>query len=213
MVVRDHVHGGRVGGEGADPLESSSWRCGFRGKVTCHASATVTALTLKVNDTSSISRYASGVDLAEELRYLVLAAQREGNRALTAALRAQDLTPSQAEALSVLRTAGRPLTVKEVGERLICETGSPSRLMTTLIRKGLLDASQDPSDHRLTVLSLSRAGTRAAARVAEAEGQLYAMMAPLLDSADASGARDFLRSFVAELPAGRALARRIADGG
>ena len=33
----------------------------------------------------------------EELRYLMLAVQREGNRTLTEALRPLDLTPSQAE--------------------------------------------------------------------------------------------------------------------
>ncbi len=152
------------------------------------------------------------MELVEELRYLILAAQREGNRALTAALRAHDLTPSQAEALAVLKTARRPLTVKEVGERLVCETGSPSRLMTTLIRKDLLEASRDPGDQRLTVLSLTPAGNRAAGSVAAAEQQLYALMAPLVESPDAPAACELLRSFVGELPAGKALARRIGDG-
>ena len=41
----------------------------------------------------------------EEFRYLVLAAQREGARALATALKPHDLTPSQAEAIAVLRDA------------------------------------------------------------------------------------------------------------
>ncbi|GHO54498.1 hypothetical protein KSB_29730 [Ktedonobacter robiniae] len=40
---------------------------------------------------------------AEELRYLILAAQREGERILTEVLRPLDLTPSQAEVLHVLQ--------------------------------------------------------------------------------------------------------------
>ena len=38
----------------------------------------------------------------EELRYLILALQREGNRLLAAGLRGLELTPSQAETLRVL---------------------------------------------------------------------------------------------------------------
>jgi len=38
------------------------------------------------------------VDPSEELRYLILAAQREGDRALSAALRPYGLTTAQAEA-------------------------------------------------------------------------------------------------------------------
>jgi len=152
------------------------------------------------------------VDLIEELRYLILAAQREGNRAFADALRAHGLTPSQAEALSVLRTAARPLTVKEAGERLVCETGSPSRLMGTLARKGLVDSSSDERDARVTRLSLSARGRDAAAAVQEAERAIYALMETLIDAGDARRVRELMLSLVGELPAGRALARRIADG-
>ena len=52
------------------------------------------------------------VDSAEELRYLILAAQREGARALAELLRPAGLTAAQAEVLAVLDDAGRPLTVR-----------------------------------------------------------------------------------------------------
>ncbi len=39
----------------------------------------------------------------KELRYFMLAVQREGNRSLTEVLRPLDLTPSQAEVLRVLQ--------------------------------------------------------------------------------------------------------------
>ena len=43
---------------------------------------------------------------ASELRFLVLAAQREGNRQLTQALRDLGLTPAQAEVISALDERG-----------------------------------------------------------------------------------------------------------
>jgi MarR family transcriptional regulator, organic hydroperoxide resistance regulator len=152
------------------------------------------------------------VNHVEELRYLILSAQREGNRAFAAALRDRGLTPSQAEALSVLQVAGRPLTVKEVGERLVCETGSPSRLMSMLIGKGLVESSSDEGDRRVTRLTLSEQGVLAAGAVAEAERAIYELMEGLIDPRDAERVSELLRRLVGELPTGRALARRIADG-
>jgi MarR family transcriptional regulator, organic hydroperoxide resistance regulator len=151
------------------------------------------------------------VDAVEELRYLVLAAQREGNRAFTEALRKLELTPSQAEALSVLRGARRPLSVREVGERLVCERGSPSRLTGTLVKKGLVVSEADASDARATRLHLTAAGKRAAKQVGVAEQRLRAALAPALEPRALAATNELLRGLVAELPAGRALARRIAE--
>lgn len=149
----------------------------------------------------------------EELRYLILAAQREGSRALTAALRPHELTPAQAEALAVLRDAGRPLTVRDVGRRLVCEGGSPSRLMSALQRKGLVQAEAGAVDRRTTVIGLTPAGAAAAQRVGEIEQQLYAGLRGALDDEQVESARALLAGLVAELPAGQALRRRIEDQG
>ena len=147
----------------------------------------------------------------EEFRYLVLAAQREGARALASMLKPQDLTPSQAEALAVLRDARRPLTVKEIGDRLVCEGGSPSRLTSTLARKGLVESSSDPSDRRITLVSLTTAGAEAAQAVGRVEQDLYAALSMMLDEKQVAAAVPVLRALVDQLPAGAALQRRIAD--
>jgi DNA-binding MarR family transcriptional regulator len=76
------------------------------------------------------------MDETEELRYLILGAQREGARVLTALLRDVGLTAAQTEVLAVIRDAGRPLTVREIGERLVCESGSPSRLVASVVAAG-----------------------------------------------------------------------------
>src|ERR1700739_853288 len=108
--------------------------------------------------TRHLIQYAVTMNTVEEFRYLVLAAQREGARALATALKPHDLTPSQAEAIAVLRDAGRPLTVREIGQRLVCEGGSPSRLMSTLTNKGLVESTAGAADRRTTLLSLPPEG-------------------------------------------------------
>jgi MarR family transcriptional regulator, organic hydroperoxide resistance regulator len=147
----------------------------------------------------------------EEFRYLVLAAQREGARALAAALKRHDLTPSQAEAIAVLRDAGRPLTVREIGQRLVCEGGSPSRLMGTLTHKGYVDSAVGSADGRTTVLSLTSAGIDAARTISQIEQEFYGAVSLILDDDQVAAVLPVLRILVGQLPAGQALQRRVAD--
>jgi MarR family transcriptional regulator, organic hydroperoxide resistance regulator len=147
----------------------------------------------------------------EEFRYLVLAAQREGARALATALKPHGLTPPQAEAIAVLRDAGRPLTVREIGQRLVCEGGSPSRLMSTLAHKGLVRSALGPEDRRTTLLSLTAAGLDAARTVGQIEQDLYGALTIMVGDEQLAAVVPALRALVGELPAGQALQRRIAD--
>jgi DNA-binding MarR family transcriptional regulator len=147
----------------------------------------------------------------EEFRYLVLAAQREGARALATALKQHDLTPSQAEAIAVLRDAKRPLTVREIGQRLVCEGGSPSRLMSTLKHKGFVGSAVGFADRRTTLLSLTSAGIDAARTVSQIEQDLYGALTLILDDDQWADVLPVLRGLVGPLPAGQALQRRIAD--
>jgi MarR family transcriptional regulator, organic hydroperoxide resistance regulator len=151
------------------------------------------------------------VNRVEELRYLVLAAQREGSRAFADVLRPLGVTPAQAEVLTVVRTATGPLAVREIGELLVCETGSPSRLVTNLITAGLLQGSRDSADGRITRLSLTTAGRQIAAHVSAAEQKFQRQLAANLAEDQAlDTVVDFLRHFVANSPTGRAVARRRA---
>ena len=77
----------------------------------------------------------SRMERAEELRYLILGAQREGARALTELLRPAGLTAAQGEVLAVVAEANRPLSVRQIGERLVCEGG---------VQAGSLPASSMP---------------------------------------------------------------------
>ena len=144
----------------------------------------------------------------EELRYLVLAAQREGNRFLAEALRPLSLTPSQAEALRVLQD-WQPLALIELGALLVCEQGSPSRLVAGLIAAGYVASAPSPEDKRKVVLTLTPGGEEAARRVAEIESALYATLGAVTSAQQIKALLPILWTVVTGRPAGDALARRL----
>jgi MarR family transcriptional regulator, organic hydroperoxide resistance regulator len=148
------------------------------------------------------------VNPLEELRFLVLGAQREGARALSELLAPIGLTAAQAEVLAVLRDEPRPLSVGEIGQRLVCEGGSPSRLVATVVHRGLAQRAPSASDGRAVELTLTAEGQEAAERVAKAERQLYEWLSQTLTSADVTALVRGLRKLVDGRPTGQALARR-----
>jgi DNA-binding MarR family transcriptional regulator len=145
---------------------------------------------------------------ADELRYLVVAAQREGSRFFTEQLRPLGLTPSQAEVLGVLHEA-QPLSLVELGARLVCETGSPSRLVDGLVRAELVERVPSATDQRKVTLSLTQRGEKVYVQVAEIEQQLNAVFSSIGNQAGLEALREVLWQFVQDKPAGRALARRL----
>jgi DNA-binding MarR family transcriptional regulator len=147
---------------------------------------------------------------AEQLRYLILAAQREGNRQLTVMLADIGVTPAQSEALRIIAEHG-PLALRELGDMLVCDTGtSPSRIVDRLVGAGLVQRTTSERDRRQIRLALTAQGRDKAHRVAEIENQLY----DLLDRASAGTDIDafiaFLHAFTGRSPAGLALANRLA---
>lgn len=93
----------------------------------------------------------------ELLRYLMKCAEREGTNKLNRILQPLDITANQSEVLIIL-AAHEPLSLKEVGELLICERKSPSRLVQKLVEKNLVYKSQSIEDNRKTVLHLTKKG-------------------------------------------------------
>jgi DNA-binding MarR family transcriptional regulator len=153
------------------------------------------------------------MEAVEELRYLILGAQREGARTLAELLKPIGVTAAQAEVLAVLREAGEPLTVREIGERLVCEGGSPSRLVGSVARAGLVERGERDGDRRAVELSLTAAGTRTAAQVAEAERTLYSSLGEALGDRQLDALVTGLRRLVHDRPAGHAIARRARGRG
>jgi len=150
------------------------------------------------------------VKVAEELRYLILAIQREGNRLLAAELRPLGVTPSQAEVLRVLRDHG-PLTLNALGGLLVCETGnSPSRLIDRLVAQGLVRRDTDPDDRRYLALSLTAEGKALSKRIVAAEEVLHDSIDRLVAGQPVDATITTLRALAGAFPAGEALARRRA---
>jgi DNA-binding MarR family transcriptional regulator len=102
-----------------------------------------------------------------ELRYLILAVQREGSRRLGEALRHLGLTPAQAEVLDVLSNH-EPVTLAALGRLLVCEQGSPSRLVESLVQRGLVSRVPHQQDKRAVLIELTEDGRGLAARLEEA---------------------------------------------
>jgi DNA-binding MarR family transcriptional regulator len=148
----------------------------------------------------------------EELRYLILAGQREGNRLFADALRPLHLTPSQAEVLRVLQDH-EPLSLIALGDLLVCETGSPSRLVQGLVEDGLVERVLSSTDKRKVTLTLTNAGREMAANVAALEAQFYEAIADLIKDAPLPEMLELLWRFVEGKPAGAALARRTGRKG
>jgi len=146
---------------------------------------------------------------AEELRYLVLAAELEGKRLLAQQLRPLGLTPSQAEVLRVLAD-NAPLSLNGLGSLLVCESGSsPSRLVDRIVARGLVDRRPGATDGRTVELTLTPEGERLSLEVAAIEEAMYATI-DAIAGPDIGVTLDFLRTFIDGSPSGRALTRRIA---
>ena len=147
---------------------------------------------------------------AELVRYLVLAAQREGSRRLTQELRAIRLTPSQSEVLRILGDHG-PLSLTGLGELLVCESGSnPSRLVERLVGAGLVERVVAAEDRRQVTLSLTYAGREMEAAVRAVEERLYVDLDAVSVGVDLQPVIQVLRLLSAGEPAGDALEKRIA---
>ncbi|WP_327291160.1 MarR family winged helix-turn-helix transcriptional regulator [Streptomyces sp. NBC_01198] len=155
-----------------------------------------------------------GMRQAELLRYLVLAAQREGNRQLTARLAEIDLTPAQSEALRILADHG-PLALTGLGDMLVCDSGTnPSRLADRLVTAGLVERGVAAEDRRRIILALTPTGWAANDAVRKIENEFYEFLDAAAAQVDVSAVIELLRFVSAGSPAARALQNRIdAQGG
>lgn len=149
---------------------------------------------------------------SEELRFLILAAQREGNRILLDLLRPLGMSPSQAEVIRVLADHG-PLSLVDLGVLLVCETGSPSRLVDGLVAATLLERMPSVDDRRRVILSLTDAGREKEISIREVEAILHGFIEQSLTTAEIASVNATLHKFVSGRPAGIAVVKRSAAPG
>lgn len=145
-----------------------------------------------------------------ELRYLVLAAQREGNRALNRSLTELGLTASQFEIILVLSRYG-PITLKELGQLIVCETTSPSRIVDTLVRRGLVERSVDAHDRRAVALQLTEDGRALVPRLVAIDRAFDDGARAMFRASDVHGLVAALRTYLDGTQSGDVLDRRFAE--
>lgn len=143
----------------------------------------------------------------EELRFLILGAQREGNRVLAGLLAPLGLTPSQAEVIGCLNQGGE-MSLRDLGSLLVCESGSPSRLVDTLVQRGIVERRADARDRRHVTLHLSAEGRRLAEDIKAVEANLYDWLVQRLDAQSLAALIEPLRGVLEGSSAGDAIKRR-----
>lgn len=143
-----------------------------------------------------------------ELRYLVLAAQREGNRALNRQLRECGLTTSQFEIILVLGQY-EPITLKTLGELIVCETGSPSRIVDALVGRGLIERGTDEKDRRAVSLQLTDSGRGMIPMLQTLDKAMDRGAYEALSAEDLRGLVGALRTYLTGTESGNTLDRRF----
>ena len=148
---------------------------------------------------------------ARVARHLITALEREIHRLSGEALRPLGLTPPQAEVLTVLSVRS-PLTLTALGERLLCEAGSPSRLVERMVRRGWLQRRRAPHDGRAVWITPTAEGRALMPRIAEAEATVQGALDTLLGQAPLEDFNRALWQGLASRPPGKVLRRRNAEG-
>lgn len=126
-----------------------------------------------------------------ELALAVKAAQRELEQRMNDAVRPLGVTAAQADAIVVIGRAG-PLSLKELGDLLIAESGHPSRLVDRLVEAGLVQRRPADEDRRRLVLALTAKGRRLEARIDEARQGVVALARELFGDRDVTPALELL---------------------
>lgn len=75
-------------------------------------------------------------------------------------LREYDLTPSQYNAMRIMRGEGEPMPCLEVAGRMIQVAPAITRVVDQLVGRGLIEKQQSSKDRRVFLVGLTSAGTR-----------------------------------------------------
>ncbi|QNQ80877.1 MarR family winged helix-turn-helix transcriptional regulator [Lactobacillus sp. PV034] len=95
----------------------------------------------------------------EILRFLIKSCERESLYVFNNLLKDLELTSNQVEVITILNSYGA-MSLKELGNLLICEKKSPSRLVQSLIKKKLLIKKIDETDKRVSLIDLTSQGKK-----------------------------------------------------
>ena len=112
---------------------------------------------------------------------------------IEATLRAHDLGPTQWYVLHRLVNVG-PTLQRDLSRLLQVERATLSGVVTTLVRKGLVDQEPDATDQRQRLLSITAAGRALWGRLPDPVAQALAISFEGADEADLAVTRRVLRA-------------------
>jgi MarR family transcriptional regulator, organic hydroperoxide resistance regulator len=146
-----------------------------------------------------------------ELGQAVKAVTREIERRHNELLRASGITAPQAEALLTIHKLG-PLSLKELGERLIAEAGHPSRMVDRLVEAGLVKRETARDDRRRLELTLTKRGKDLLDPMMQAQLDLLDWGMKALAGHDVEVALNAMHALLAASPYAAVLERRRQPG-
>ncbi|MEM9773365.1 MAG: MarR family transcriptional regulator [Chloroflexota bacterium] len=132
----------------------------------------------------------------EEFTLLLKAAYRENERRVLEQLQLLDITPAHGEVLRVLNKTG-PLSLGELGEYLIVDTGHPSRLVDRMVKLGYLNRQPAPGDRRRIEISLTDLGIAKVEQIQQMRKKLIENAAPFLEQNSLEPVKVLMRNFLA----------------
>lgn len=153
--------------------------------------------------------YPSRVDPVLELVLAVKAVHRESERLMNEAMRPIGLTAAQADAVFVIGRAA-PLSLRELGELLVAEAGSPSRLVDRLVDAGVVERRTAGDDRRRVELSLTPHGHSLYDHVLAARFEVLTLGRARVGDRDLGPALQLLRDLLHHTPYAELISRRQA---
>jgi DNA-binding MarR family transcriptional regulator len=84
---------------------------------------------------------------------------------VAAALQPLDISPAGGLVLGILTDAGQPCPPNYISDRLIVSRATVTGLLDTLAKRGLVRREPHPTDRRMVLVHLTKAGSRMADRV------------------------------------------------
>ncbi len=119
----------------------------------------------------------------ELLRYLVKSCEREATSKFNNLLKDFDITVNQSEVLTVIDQYGE-MSLKELGNLLVCERQSPSRLVQSLIKKNLIEKVPFEQDKRVSLIRLTSAGEALIPKINAQTNQFNELIASQINNSE-----------------------------
>ncbi|MBO8156357.1 MAG: MarR family transcriptional regulator [Bacillaceae bacterium] len=137
--------------------------------------------------------------VTEQFRYIILATQRLGSRLLQEEYKKIGISSSQSEVIQVLKE-WEPISLKKLGELLLCEEGSPSRLIDRMVKAGFINKYRSEEDSRYVLLELSEKGREIYEKIVRIDQEFYKKLENIFSEDEMKQVNQLLSKFLMRYP-------------